>query len=181
MDVTEAELNPEGVPTISELIHTQRDSTGDSYREMADRAAAAGYTIKFQTLQELATVPPRGWPKKADTFKALAHALQVSERAVVLAYARSFGLDVSEGSSLLEVLLPAGTRDVDRGLQQAIAGVVRAAVSAQHTDGSDTDGTPMTQPNMTVVEDTDEAIEVEARPAVRPTRAHPAKARRDSP
>lgn len=125
----------EPVPTISELIHTQRDTTGLTYRQMAERASAAGYPVKYQWFQELATQGPKGWPKDAATFRGLAAALDVSERSIVLSFARAFGLDVTEGASLLEVLLPAGTRDIDPGLQQAIAGVVRAAVAAQHEDG----------------------------------------------
>lgn len=133
----------ESVPTISELIHTQRDATGLTYRQMADRAAASGHPVKYQQFQELATRGPKGWPKDSATVKGLAFALEVSERSIVLAFARSFGLDVSEGSSLLEVLLPAGTRDVDPGLQQAIAGVVRAAVQAQHESEATSDGPPI--------------------------------------
>lgn len=116
------------VPTISELVLTQHEALGLTYREMADRAALAGFRVKYQTIQELATRTPKQWPKASATIRGLAEALQVSQRTVVLAFARSFGLDVSSDASLLELLLPAGTRDVHPGLQQAIAGVVRAAI-----------------------------------------------------
>jgi hypothetical protein len=123
------------VPTITELIQTQRDATGETFRAMAARAAAAGHKIKYQQIQTLATSNPKGWPKYVSTIRALGVALQVNERTIVLAYAMSFGLDVAEGRSLLEVLLPAGTRDIDADLQLAIAGVARAAVAARHKDG----------------------------------------------
>lgn len=135
VDPTGGSPHREHVPTISELIHTQRDSTGLTYRQMAERAAAAGFPVKYQQFQELATQGPKGWPKEAATIKGLAAALEVSERSIVLSFARSFGLEVTEGSSLLEVLLPGATRDIDPGLQRAIAGVVRAAIEAQHEAG----------------------------------------------
>lgn len=129
------------MPTISALIQGQRDALGVTYRDMAQKAAVAGYHVKHQTLQQLATAPPKEWPKRADTIRAMAAALDVSERMVVLAFGRSFGLDVTSGESLLEVLLPSGTAEVDPGLQQAIASVVRAAVAA-HYERGDTSPAP---------------------------------------
>lgn len=148
-----------GVPTIQELIQAQRDTTGMSYRDMADRAAAGGYRVKFQTIQELATTQPKGWPKYADTLRGLSVALDVTERTVVLAFARTFGLEVNAGASLLEVLLPAGTRDIDPGLQQAIAGVVRAAVAARYDEAGETGGDTAPRTTVQVHADLDESGE----------------------
>jgi len=118
------------VPTIAELIAAQRDTTGYSYRQMADRAAAAGHALRHQTLQQLATSPPKGWPKTAETFRAIAHAVGVSERAVVLAFARSFGLDVAGHDSLLETMLPAGTATIAPEIQASIAGLVSSIIAS---------------------------------------------------
>lgn len=129
---SEERVDRVAVPTIKELILTQRESLGLSYREMSQRADRAGLKIKHQTIQELATARPKQWPKTSATIRALAEALDVTERAVVLAFARSFDLEVSADSSLLEMILPAGTKNVHPSIQQAIAGVVRAAISAQY-------------------------------------------------
>jgi transcriptional regulator with XRE-family HTH domain len=134
---SEERVDRVAVPTIKELILTQRESLGLSYREMSQRADRAGLKIKHQTIQELATARPKQWPKTSATIRALAEALDVTERAVVLAFARSFDLEVSADSSLLEMILPAGTKNVHPSIQQAIAGVVRAAISAQHEEGPD--------------------------------------------
>lgn len=86
--------DPGLVPTIGELITQFRDLTGDTYREMAERAERAGFTIKYQTIQELAKDGPKGWPKNPETIVALAVAMHMSQRVIVLAFARAFGLDV---------------------------------------------------------------------------------------
>lgn len=123
-----------GVPTIAELIATQRDSTGYSYRQMADRAARAGHELRHQTLQQLATGTPKGWPKTVDTFHALAAALEVSERTIVLSFARSFGLDVAGDDSLLVTLLPSTTGNVPSEVQASIASLVATIAAVQGRD-----------------------------------------------
>lgn len=125
------------MPTISELIERQRRDSGLSYREMAERAARAGLHIKFQTIANLATTPPKEWPKRAETIRALAEGLDVPERLVVLAFACSFGLDVQRDESTLGLMLPAGTRHLDEGVQRAVAAMVRSIVDAREDVGQD--------------------------------------------
>ncbi|MEN3123232.1 hypothetical protein [Janibacter sp. LM] len=125
------------MPTISELIERQRRDSGLSYREMAERAARAGLHIKFQTIANLATTPPKEWPKRAETIQALAEGLDVPERLVVLAFACSFGLDVQRDESTLGLMLPAGTRHLDEGVQRAVAAMVRSIVDAREDVGND--------------------------------------------
>lgn len=125
------------MPTISELIERQRRDSGRSYREMAERAARAGLHIKFQTIANLATTPPKEWPKKTETIQALAEGLDVPERLVVLAFATSFGLDVQRDESTLGLMLPTGTRHLDEGVQRAVAAMVRSIVEAREDVGSD--------------------------------------------
>lgn len=125
------------MPTISELIERQRRDSGRSYREMAERAARAGLHIKFQTIANLATTPPKEWPKKTETIQALAEGLDVPERLVVLAFATSFGLDVQRDESTLGLMLPIGTRHLDEDVQRAVAAMVRSIVEAREDVGDD--------------------------------------------
>ncbi|WP_426566423.1 hypothetical protein ACPPVT_07705 [Angustibacter sp. McL0619] len=155
------------MPTISELIARQH-AAGITYRQMADRAKAAGYQLTHQQINELENVPPDQWPKSAQRIRAYAAALDVSERAIVLAFARSFDLDVSERSSLLEVLLPVGTRDIDEGLQAAIAGVVRAAVKARHEGGGTSGDTAPIEAE--VLQDDSVTQSVQAKPVRSPAK-----------
>lgn len=137
------------MPTISELIERQRRDSGLSYREMAERAARAGLHIKFQTIANLATTPPKEWPKKAETIQALAEGLDVPERLVVLAFACSFGLDVQRDESTLGSMLPAGTRHLDESVQRAVAAMVRSIVNAREEVGNDERSTPNTASGQT--------------------------------
>lgn len=125
------------MPTISELIERRRRDSGLSYREMAERAARAGLHIKFQTIANLATTPPKEWPKRAETIQALAEGLDVPERLVVLSFARSFGLDVQRDESTLGLMLPTGTRHLDERVQRAVAAMVRSIVDAREDVGQD--------------------------------------------
>lgn len=105
--------NADAVPTISDLINQHR---GDrSYRDLALRAERAGFHIKFQTINDLAIAPPRQWPKNPETIAALAAAIDVNVQTVVLAFARSFGLDVgrhvgARGLTNRELLTELGSR-----------------------------------------------------------------------
>lgn len=98
-------VDPEEVPTITDLIKRHRDQTGDTYRQMAERAEKAGVKIKYQTIADLAKDGPKGWPKQPDTITALSVALRTSERAIVLAFARSFGLDIGAERPVIDAAL----------------------------------------------------------------------------
>lgn len=93
---------------------------------MSDRAEAAGYRIKFQTINELAMTPPKAWPKRTDTVRALAVALDVTPRTIVLAYAESLGVDVGRPAEFAN-MLPAGTDSIDPEMRDALLGVIRVA------------------------------------------------------
>ncbi|WP_169701907.1 hypothetical protein [Janibacter terrae] len=151
------------MPTISELIERQRRDSGLSYREMAERAARAGLHIKFQTIANLATTPPKEWPKRAETIRALAEGLDVPERLVVLAFACSFGLDVQRDESTLGLMLPAGTRHLDEGVQRAVAAMVRSIVDAREDVGNDDRSAATTQAPGSGVPTKDQLAELRAR------------------
>lgn len=119
------------VPTISELVERSHRDSGLSYREMSERAARAGLQLHHQTLQSLATASPKAWPKHAETIRAIAEACDVPERLVVLAFARSFGLDVHRGESLLAMSLPAGVAEIDERVQRSVVSLLRTLVSTQ--------------------------------------------------
>lgn len=112
------------VPTIAQLINSYRDRTGYSYRDMADHAEREGYHIKYQTIAQLARTPPKAWPKQIETISALAVALgRVHERTVVIAYAKSLGIDVGS-SDALRFALPRDFALIPREQQLRILGIV---------------------------------------------------------
>lgn len=130
------------MPTISDLINQHR---GDrSYRDLALRAERAGFHIKFQTINDLAIAAPKQWPKNAETITALAAALDVNVQTVVLAFARSFGLDVgrhvgAKGLTNRELLTELGSR-LDDNHVEAYDATVRHLDDARSSVGSAASG-----------------------------------------
>lgn len=124
----------ESVPTISQLIADQMDVTGRSYRDLW---RASGERVKHQTFQELRSAPPKSWPKNVETIRGMAEALDVSETAVVLAYARSLGVEV-QAESMLAQQLPATTRQLGATERNAIVALIRA-ITTRGRDQDDQD------------------------------------------
>jgi len=124
-----ASEDADAVPTIQDLIQRHRDRTGDSYRKIADRAHASGYPLKHQTLAELATSPPRQWPKNPDTIRALAVALGVSEGLVVIAFGRSFGLVVEQSRDALAAELSPSADPLPADIEAKVEGLVDKLVA----------------------------------------------------
>lgn len=125
LDVVLYPTDGDYMPDLISLI-AQCRRPGESYRQMAARAEKLGHRIKFQTINELATTPPRSWPKSVDTIRALAVALDVTERAIVLAYAESLGVDTRSPSDFMAAL-PARVDQIDPAMRDAVLGVIRAA------------------------------------------------------
>ena len=113
------------MPTITQLIADHITATGRSYRDLAH---ASGDRVKHQTFQELKTGPPKSWPKSAETIRGIAQALGVTERAVVLAFARSLGVDVA-GGSLFAQQLPPGVDDLSPKERKAAIEMLRVLVA----------------------------------------------------
>lgn len=120
--------------TISELVKAQKAASDLSYEALAQRAQKVGLGLTKQQLSDLANNRPKGWPKSAEMVQALSVALNVSERTVVLSYAASFGIDVSETRSPFEVRLPATVSSLDPSMQDAILHVIRAATEGAEVD-----------------------------------------------
>ncbi|MGV5046844.1 hypothetical protein [Rhodococcus pyridinivorans] len=131
------------MPTIGELIAAQMDATGRSYRELSK---ASGDRVKYQTFHELCTAPPKSWPKNVETIRGMAAALDVSETAVVLGYARSLGVEV-QGESMLAQQLPASAGRLTPAQRNAIVSLIRAITTegTHHGTGTEEEQEPRTQ------------------------------------
>lgn len=87
-------LDSRSVPTLAEFIKIEKGRTGVSYRELEARSNS---TISAQRWQQLGTgVRMKEFPEPT-TLEAMATALNVDVTKLVLASARSLGLDVREG------------------------------------------------------------------------------------
>jgi hypothetical protein len=137
VDQPDAAANTDNVPTIRDLIRSAVDE-GRSFRELE---ADSGYRVKFQTFQELANHPPAQFPKKVDTFTGMAQALHVTETAVVLAYAKSLGVQVGGIDNTFALRLPVGVATIEPDMQRAIINMARAAVKREIR--ADPDGPPL--------------------------------------
>lgn len=87
-------VQPWGTVTLSELIERARDKTGDSYRELAERAQAKGFSLTGSSIHRLAVNPLRTVPEP-QTLRALAYALNETVETVTLASVASLGIELS--------------------------------------------------------------------------------------
>lgn len=113
------------IQSIGELIRAERVRSGLSYRDLSARAEAAGLSVKFQYLNDLANSGPKSWPKNPDTFRALSIALQLSVRTIVLSYAVSLGLDVGGAESRITAGLPDNVDSLSPELTDALLSLIR--------------------------------------------------------
>lgn len=116
------------VPTIAELLLAYRDRTGDSYADMSRKVRNE---IHISRLQQLATAPPREFPKQPRTVELLAELLEVPITTIVLGFAAGLGIPVSHTGSMLERTLPPGTDSLTAEDREAIRAVTRALVDAR--------------------------------------------------
>jgi hypothetical protein len=125
------------VPTIADLLQEYRRLTGASYEAMSE---VVNREITTGRLHQLATVPPKSFPRDAGTVQRLADLLQVPVATIVLAFAASLGLPVSQQGSHLSITLPPGTDSLEAKDVEAIRAVVRQLVEARnraaHAGGS---------------------------------------------
>ncbi len=125
-------MHDESVKGISELIRERAHDLGATYRELEARSERAGFKVKYQTFAQLATSGPKAWPKEPETIKGIASALQVTEESVVLAFAATFGLNISRKSQF-SASLPLG---VDRLNPQVRDSFLRLIRDVLETEGS---------------------------------------------
>lgn len=109
-------------PTIARLLIERKGE-----RSYARLAEDCGGVPAGRRLQQMATRPLRNFPDP-DTIRAIARGLQVSVTDVVLASARSLGLDVGAGTAGLFV--PDGEKLTAQG-QDAVLRVAATLLAAE--------------------------------------------------
>lgn len=124
------------VPDIQTLLRRHRDTTGESYRDIARRTDDQ---IQHQQIARWLTAGPRSWPRDPRTIEQLARVLRVPVDVVVLAFAKSLGLDVRAASRATKSAVPGADRLTPQQ-RQVILSVVDAILDAsgqERHDGSD--------------------------------------------
>jgi hypothetical protein len=131
----EPHANSYSALSLHELIRACMKERQWSYSDLeraSDRALTRG---RWQQLGS--GVPQRKFPDPA-SLTVISQVLEVDIRTVVLAAARSVGLDVRSRGTDLAHLLPALTERLSERMRDAILSLVRAAVAeTRGGDGSD--------------------------------------------
>jgi hypothetical protein len=113
-------------PTLPELI--QRTRGDRTFRELREQAAKFGYKSTDTTWQQWAR---KDFDRKdipsTETLRAFAAGLGVTETEVLLAAARTCGLDVGEGNQTDLIIPGAGVLDAaDKNVLASLAAVLIA-------------------------------------------------------
>ena len=116
------------MPTIADLLLEYRRLTGASYEDMS---RSVNGEITTARMHKLATERPKSFPRDAQTVQHLADLLQVSVATIVLAFAASLGLPVSQEGSHLAITLPPGTDNLEPDDVAAIRAIVARLVEAR--------------------------------------------------
>lgn len=138
VDLAAGKVHGDHMTDLQALIRSCNDR-GVSYREMERRAADAGHRVKFQTFADYANKAPLSFPKSIGTIRGMAAALDVTERAVVLAYAESLGVDV--GQIGFADLVPLNADEMTTGMRSAVLAVIREATKGADNAASQEPGT----------------------------------------
>jgi hypothetical protein len=113
-------------PTLQELVRTRTDEHGWSYSDLERRS---GRSLSRGRWQQLGSgVPQRKFPDPT-SLEIIAAVLDVDVTTVVLAAARTVGLDTRQQGSGLAHLLPPGTDRLSTRTRDALLTVIRAAVA----------------------------------------------------
>lgn len=97
------------IPDIGILVQRHIDRTGDSLRQLQRRS---GDKVQHSMWDRLAKNTIKEFPKP-DSIPAIAAALSLSETVVVLAIAKSLGVNVSFPSSGPQIPIPANAEQLD--------------------------------------------------------------------
>lgn len=112
---------------LAELI---RRTKGDrSYEQLADAAPESPARQRWQQMGSASSARALPAPR---TVRAMASVLGVSERVVVLAAARSAGLDVDSEAGSLGTLLPPSAKQLSETQVAAVLAVIRAMLEPHH-------------------------------------------------
>ncbi len=121
----------EPAPDLHDLVRTGMQARGWSY---GDLVRASGGALTRGRWQQLGSgVPQRKFPDPA-SLTIIAQTLEVDITTVVLAAARSVGLDVSRHGAELAYLLPERTELLSQRMREAILTLIRAAVAEADVD-----------------------------------------------
>lgn len=126
--MTDQHLTDDGEPvvTLQDLIRARIDERGWTYADLARRS---GDQLSRGRWQQISTGNRlRAFPEPA-SLEAIAAALEVDVTTVLLATARSVGLDARMSGPELAHLLPAGTDLISDQMRDAILTLIRAAVA----------------------------------------------------
>lgn len=124
-------------PTLQQLLRSRMVERGWSYTDLERRSDKALSRGRWQQLG--AGAPQRKFPDPG-SLVVIAQVLGVDITTVVLAAARSVGLDARTRNSELSRLLPAGTERLSDRMRDALLATIRAAV-ADAADASPTSET----------------------------------------
>jgi hypothetical protein len=113
-------------PTLHELVRAGMDDRGWSY---SDLERASGRALTRGRWQQLGSgVPPRKFPDPG-SLTVIAEVLEIDVATVVLAAARSLGLDVGRRGTDMAHLLPVQTDRISERMRAAILTLIRSAVA----------------------------------------------------
>lgn len=118
--------DPEGVPTLQELIQTRRTERGWSYRELERRSGGVILNQRWHQFANGAQI--KEFPERR-TLLAVAETLEFDVTTVVLAVASSMGMAVQRRGSELAQMLPTKADQLSPPMRDAVLAVVRAAVN----------------------------------------------------
>jgi len=133
--VTDPQGSGYPAPTLQQLLRARMDERGWSYTDLERRSDRALSRGRWQQLGSGAA--QRKFPDPA-SLVVIAQVLEVDITTVVLAAARSVGLDARSRDSELSRLLPAGTERLSARTRDALLATIRAAVA----DAADRSPTP---------------------------------------
>lgn len=136
------------MPNLQQLITEQKRLSGYSYDEYANRS---GHVISRQRWQQLATGQRIKEFSEPPTLQAMADALEVDITLVVLAMAKSLGLQVGTQQSDLALLMPPSARHLTPEQRDAIIRLVRVFTPPGERNGMESD--PATRTSAEVDED----------------------------
>lgn len=128
-----ARLGPHSEPvlTIAQLVQAHLDN-GRTLRQLEDDS---GGVVAYTQFDKISKGQITQWPRSSQAIEAMAHALDVDARQIVMSFAAQFGIDVREQRSTLASMLPAGTDRLSTKQARAVAALVRAIVEEDSEAG----------------------------------------------